>query len=442
MPVLAHAAFGLLLVAAAVGCSPARARTPPVRAARGPVRHVLANGIPVVVEEHRAADVVAVQLWVKAGARDERASELGLAHCLEHMVFRGTASRPPGFLDRDVERVGGRINAGTSLDYTYYHTVLPARRVTGAIEMLADVSVNARLDESVLEQEKRVVLEEMRRGEDNPRQVLRDRLFATAFDGHPYGRPVIGRRELIRDLERETLAAFYRRSYVPEAFALVVVGAVDPAEVIATATRAFGRLPRAGSGRFPPAAAPAPGARRVDVARPGTQSHLGLAWLAPRLDHADTPAVALLVSVLGDGQSSRLTQALRERLGLVSGVSASYAALEGAGLVMVTAQLDPGNLQRAEQEIVREIRRVRDEGVTEAEHRRAVTRAEAHHAFETETAEGRAFALGKAETVWRLPEELAYVDRVRAVPRGQIGAVARRHLDLDRYTRVAVAPSR
>ena len=112
-----------------------------------PVRYILPNGIPVIIQEHRAADVAALQLWVRAGARDEAQDELGLAHYLEHMLFKGTATRPPGFVEREVEAVGGRINAGTSWDYTFYHTVVPARNAAGAIEMLADVAVNASLEE-------------------------------------------------------------------------------------------------------------------------------------------------------------------------------------------------------------------------------------------------------------------------------------------------------
>src|SRR2546425_5681865 len=120
------------------------------------------------------------------------------------MLFKGTVTRAPGFVEREVEGVGGRINAGTSLDYTYYHTVLPAPRAIPAVEMLADMSVNSTLSEKTLDLEKRVVLEEMRLGEDNPRRRLSRQPYELLFDGHPYGRPVIGTSELIQVLTRET----------------------------------------------------------------------------------------------------------------------------------------------------------------------------------------------------------------------------------------------
>jgi zinc protease len=434
----AHIALALFIGA---GCTLVPARQSPSPGLPTPVRQVLSNGVRVVVQEHRASEVVALQLWVRAGGRDESASELGLAHYLEHMLFKGTTSRPTGFIDRDVEGVGGRMNAGTSLDYTYYHMVLPVARTGAAIDLLADISVNASLDASVLEAEKRVVLEEMRLSEDNPRRFLSRRLQEAVFDGHPYGRPVIGTSELVRGLSRETLLAFYRRLYVPESFTLVVVGPVSPSEVFDRARRSFGRLPRSGSPPLPAAAVPAVRPRRIEMTRPGTQAYLGMAWHAPRIDHPDVPAVDLLVTILGRTRTSRLTRSLRDELGLVSTVGSGYSALEAAGTAMVTAQMERTNLERVESEILRELGRLSDEGVTDAELRRAITVAEAHHEFANETVEGRAQALGRAETVWRLEEELAYLDRVRVVTRAQIQAVARKYFAPGRYVHVTFLPA-
>ena len=438
---LTRIGLALLVTILCAGCSTKRAApvTPPA-AITNPVRYILPNGIPVIIQEHRASDVAALQLWVRAGARDEASDELGLAHYLEHMLFKGTATRPPGFVEREVEAVGGRINAGTSWDYTFYHTVVPSRNASSAIEMLADVAVNASLDEKLLEAEKQVVLEEMRLNEDNPRRFLVQQLFASAFEGHPYGRPVIGTSDLIRALSRDTLVAFYRRHYAPELFALVVVGAVNPEEVLRVARRALGALPRAGARRLPPPPPPGPRRVRTETTRPGTQAYLGMAWVAPRLDHADTPALDLLMSILGRTKASRLVASLRERQGLVSSISSSLNAMEGVGLVMITAQLEPDQLARAESEILAEIQRVREHGVTAVELKRAITAAEVDHEFSTETAEGRARAWGQAETIWRLEEEVLYLERVRTVTAAQIQSVARRYLDPERYVRVALLP--
>jgi zinc protease len=440
MPALARIAPFFLLISLTSACTVTRP-APRVDRPSDVVRRQLSNGVRVLVQEHRASDVVALQLWVAAGGRDEAATELGLAHYLEHMLFKGTPSRPAGRIEREVEGVGGRINAGTSLDYTYYHTVLPARRAVAGVEMLADIAVNATLETAALEREKLVVLEEMRLSEDNPRRHLARHLYALTLDGHPYGRSVIGTPELIRPLTRDTLMSFYHRHYVPEAFTLVVVGAVDRDAVLAVAERTFGRLPASGVRRPAVPAVAAGEARHVEMERPGRHAYLGMGWLAPAIGHADTPALDLVVAILGQSRASRLTHAVRDRLGLVNTISTGYAAMEGAGTVTITAQLQPGNVERAEAEIVREIARLRDEGVSETERRRAVTAAEARHEFSTETAEGRAFALGRAETIWRVEDEMAYVPRLRAVTLEQLRAVAVRYLDPERYTRLTFVPA-
>jgi zinc protease len=434
--------LSLLVLAGAGGCSAARVPPRPAAAAASPTRHVLPNGIPLIVQEHHGSELTALQLWVRAGARDETSSELGLAHYLEHMLFRGTTSRPTGFVEREVEGVGGAMNAGTSWDYTYYYITLPPSRVVQGLELLADISMNAALDAAVLDKEKEVVLEEMRLGEDNPRRFLVRALYSQLFEGHPYGRQIIGTPDLIRNLTRDTLSAFYRNHYAPETFAVVVVGPVATEQVVTTARATFGRLPRIGHGRLPVSSPPPVRPQRVDVTRDGGHAYLGLAWAGPRLDHADTPAVDLLIAILGGQRSSRLVQSLREQHGLAVAVDAGFTPLAAGGAVMVTAQVDPANLERAEAHILDEIRRVREGGVTLAELRRAVTKAEAAHEFETETAQGRAVALGRAETIWTVEDELAYVSRLQSVSAEQVRGVARRYLDPDRYTRLALVPPR
>jgi zinc protease len=218
------------------------------------------------------------------------------------------------------------------------------------------------------------------------------------------------------------------------------VGPVDTSHVLSRARRAFGRLPRAGT--RPSVAPPVPALRprEVEAIRPGTHAYVGMAWHAPRLDHSDLAAVDVLVTILGQTRTSRLTRTLRDDLGLVNTIGSGYSALEAGGLVTVTAQTERANVARVEAQILSEVRRVRDEGVTDAERRRAITVAEAQHEFANETAEGRARALGRAETVWRLSDELAYLDRVRAVTLTQLQAAARKYLDPERHVRVRFVP--
>ena len=356
------------------------------------------------------------------------------------MVFKGTETRPRGFVESDVEAVGGRTNAGTSNDYTFYYLLLPAARTQAGIALMGDMVINSTFDATELARERDVVFEEVRLGEDNPRSSLGRQLYQLLYQGHPYGRPVLGDAADLKGATRETLLGYYKRHYVAENMALLVVGPVNPAEVRAAAAAAFGALPRTGYTRQPlPAPTPLEGVRARSVARPERQTQLGFAWLAPPLGHPDMAAVDVLAHILGGSRSARLNQALRERARLVSGITAWYSALQGSGTIGVTTQLESADQDTVEQAILAEIRRIQAEGVTPEELTRAITASEAHQEFSQETVEGLAIAYGRAEITWTLEAERGYVDLVRKVTRAQVQEVARRYLT-DAYARLAFVP--
>ncbi len=436
--------FAVWTVAAAllVGCTTSRTSMLVGPTLAPPSREVLPNGLRLIIQEHRTAEVVSVQLWVGVGGRDESPSERGFSHFAEHMLFKGTERLGPGFVDREVERVGGRTNAATSLDYTYYYMLLPSRRAERAIEVMADMAFNSTFDPTELAREREVVFEEVRLGEDNPRSFLVRRLYELVFTGHPYGFPVLGDPAALRAASRETLRGYYKRHYVPANMTLVVVGAVDPAPVRAAAVRAFGEVAGGSFRRVALPPQPALGEnRRQSLERSERQAYLGLGWRAPKLRDQDMYAVDLLAHILGGSLTSRLTQSLRERTRLVSTISAGYGTLEGGGAVTVTAQLEVKDLEKAEAAILAEIRRIQEDGVTAAEVERAVTAAEAERVFGRETAEGLALAYGRAETVWSLEDDRGYVERLNRVTRKQIQEAARRYL-VPSYARLALVPKR
>jgi len=406
-----------------------------------PTREVLDNGVVLVTQEHRASDVVALQLWVRVGGRDEAPAELGLSHYLEHMLFKGTPTRPPGSIDALIEGLGGTSNAFTSYDYCHYDVVVPADSIGPAAEMLADIAVNASFVQEELDAEKKVVFEEMNLTEDDPERYLARLTTQEAYPAHPYGRPILGTRELVQQLRRETLAAYYRKHYVPRNMVLVVVGPVPPAEVRALAERTFGRLQGP-----PPARPPVPAVqgiarvRSVDVRRPEQQAYLGLAWHTAPTASTDIYAVDLLTYILGDGPSSRLNQTLREQKRLVSTIESGYIARQLSGLVSVTARLDPARLDAAEAAVLEVIGRVREQGVTEAERQRALVTAESTYAFDIETAEGLARVFGQGETTWTVRDEVEYLSRLRQVTVEQIRDAARRYFRDDNYVRVRFVP--
>ncbi|OLB39731.1 MAG: hypothetical protein AUI04_11405 [Candidatus Rokubacteria bacterium 13_2_20CM_2_64_8] len=406
-----------------------------------PTREVLPNGVVLIAQEHRASDVVALQLWMRVGGRDETADELGLSHYLEHMLFKGTPTRPPGSIDALIEGLGGTSNAFTSQDYTHFDVVLPAQHMRAGIELLADIAVNASFEQRELDAERKVVFEEMRLTEDNPDRFMVRRLYEVGYAPHPYGRPLLGTEQLIGALTRDRLNAYYKKFYVPGDMVLVAVGAVKSADVRDAVVATFGRLSGSPPPRPPSASPPTlAGGRRDDIRRSEQQAYLGLGWRTAATNEPDVYAVDLLTYILGDSPSSRLSQRLRDQDRLVFAIEAAYGAWERAGLTTVVARLDPANLARAEATILEVIQRVKAEGVTEAERQRAIITAESNYAFDIETAEGLAKTYGQAETTWTLDDEIAYLSRLRKITAAQIQTVARKYFADDNYARVRFLP--
>lgn len=434
------ALLGVLLLLAS-GCAVLRGSSATSGGPPQPIREVMPNGAVLIVQEHRASDVVAMQLWMRMGGRDEARDELGLAHYIEHMIFKGTPTRPPGSIDRMIEGFGGTSNAFTSYDTTHYDFVVPAEHLRATVELLADLAANASFPPDEIENEKKVVFEEMGLVGDDPDRFLLRRLYEVAYAPHPYGRPILGAREFIERLQRDQLLAFYRKHFVPTNMVVVVVGAVNPAEVRSLVVGTFGRIPPGPSLRRDPPPPPAiDRGRRVDVVRPETQAYLGLAWKTAPTSSADIYPVDLLTYILGDSPSSRLNQEVRERLRFVSSIEAGYGAWEKAGLVTINARLDPANAEKAEAAILDVVRRVRETGVTETERQRAIITAESSYAFDIETAEGLAKSYGQAETTWTLEDEIAYLGRLRQITAAQIQAAARKYFGDDDYARVRFLP--
>ena len=406
-----------------------------------PTREVLPNGVVLIAQEHRASGVVALQLWMRVGGRDETADELGLSHYLEHMLFKGTPTRPPGSIDALMEGLGGTSNAFTSQDYTHFDVVLPAQHMRAGIELLADIAVNASFEQRELDAERKVVFEEMRLTEDNPDRFMVRRLYEVGYAPHPYGRPLLGTEQLIGALTRDRLNAYYKKFYVPGDMVLIAVGAVKSADVRDAVVATFGRLSGSPPPRPPSASPPTlAGGRRDDIRRSEQQAYLGLGWRTAATNEPDVYAVDLLTYILGDSPSSRLSQRLRDQDRLVFAIEAAYGAWERAGLTTVVARLDPANLARAEATILEVIQRVKAEGVTEAERQRAIITAESNYAFDIETAEGLAKTYGQAETTWTLDDEIAYLSRLRKITAAQIQTVARKYFADDNYARVRFLP--
>jgi zinc protease len=438
VPALRPRAYHLL---GAATCVVAALLPASVRAMPEVQTYRLDNGLTVVLAPHRIAPVVAMQAWVGVGSADEGPGEAGVAHMVEHMLFKGTARRGVGEVTGTIEAAGGDVNAWTSFDQTVVHVVVARRSFEIGIDVLADTVINARLDGGELERERAVILEEIRQGADDPVKNTARALFETAFVAHPYRRPVIGQAEIVRGVTRRQLVDFYRSWYVAGNTTLVVAGDVDEDDARKLIARHFGRMP-AGAARRRPAVEPpqlAPRGRVFD--QDVRESYLAIGFHAPPVSSPDSALLDLAAVVLGQGSSSRLERTVQRARELATGVWAYQHALRDPGLFVVSATARPERAKDAVAAIAQEIAGLADDlGGPELDKAKAAI--EADQIYQLETAQGLARKLGWYHaTAGDVAFERAHLERVRAASAADVRAAVRRHLAIERGSVAAAMPT-
>ncbi len=360
----------------------------------------LANGLKIVVWPDHDIPNVALYNWYRVGSRNERAGITGISHFFEHMMFNGTSTRKPGEFDRTMEANGGANNAYTSSDVTVYQDWFPRSALGVIFDLEGDRMANLSFDPKVVESERGVVYSERRSSVDNNNVgALVEQIDATAFLAHPYQIPTIGWPSDIEGWTQQDLKTYYKTYYAPNNAVMFVVGDVEPAEVFALAEKTIGKIP----------AQPAPvavttkepeqqGERRIDLKRPAQAPLLVMAHHALSGSDADMPALQLLVSILADGDSSRLHQALVEQQPLAVDIDDQVASGFDPGLVYLIAQLPPGgDLAKTEAAMDAVLAKVAKDGVTQAELDKARTQKLAAFWRSMATISGKAQAMGGFE---------------------------------------------
>jgi len=404
--------------------------------------YVLGNGLTVVIRPNPSSPVVAVQAWVKAGSTTETASRAGMSHILEHMAFKGTKRRGPGEIAREVEAVGGEINAYTSFDQTVYHITLSGRYLENALDILADTLGNSVFDPAELAREREVILEEVRMNEDNPGRVVSKALFREAYKVHPYGRPVIGFVDTIRMTTREDLLAYFHANYVPGNMVLVIAGAVDPKTSRPLIEKTFGRLPAGSAPEAPrPVEPPQRETRVVVKERDARRAYLEMGFHGPSMRDPDVYAWDLLSMILGSGETSRLYRGVKDGKGLVDSVDASSYTPRDPGLLFIGGTLSPEKSREALKEILLETFRMTAAPPEGAELARAKTATESDFLYSLESQSAVARHVGFYETTLNdAAFERTYLRKIRAVTADDIQAVAKKYLAPSNLTVSAVLP--
>jgi zinc protease len=404
-------------------------------------REVLPGGPSVLLREARLAPVVELQIWCRAGAADERPGEAGLAHFHEHMLFKGTGRRGVGEVAGDIEGAGGRINAYTSFDITVYHATLPSDRLEVGLDVLCDAVRHSVFDPQEIRREIEVVLEEIRRGEDSPYQVLGNAVFARSFLTHPYRAPILGTPASVASFDRARVRAFFERWYAPDQLTLVAAGDFEREPLLDRLRAAFAGAAPSGAKRERPNEAPQRELRSVVLARPFERATLELAWRSVGLGHPDAALLDLLAFILGSGESCRLVQRVKERDELVDRIDASCFTPLDPGIFSISIETDPQRAGDAIAGAVREIEALRSEPVSGEELEKARVNFLANEHFARESVTGLAQKLGAFELLaGRHEEEARYLERVRRASPADLLRVARERFAPEGLTLGAVLP--
>lgn len=409
----------------------------------GVVERELGNGLRVIVKPDHRAPVAVNMVWYRIGSVDEHNGATGVAHVLEHMMFKGTQSVAPGDFSKQIAAAGGRDNAFTSRDYTGYFQTLQKSALPLAFRLEADRMSNLVLSQEEFAKEIKVVMEERRwRTDDRPHSVVYERMMAAALTAHPYRNPVIGWMSDLENLSLEDTRRFYDQWYAPNNAIVVVVGDVKADEVFALAEKYFGGLARKNLPvRKPQDEPPQLGIKRLTVKAPAELPFVMMAYRVPKLQRPaeewEPYAFEVLASVLSGHSAARLPQRLVKTEQVATSAGAGYDGVSrGPGFFYLSGTPVSGRTAaEIEQGLRREVQRLVDEGIAADELERVKSQAIASQVYERDSMFFQARQIGWMESIGMSYRELdLFVEKIQQVTAEQVRDVARRYLVDDQLT--------
>jgi len=406
------------------------------RAADRVVATTLDNGLRVLLIEDARSPIVSFQVWYRVGSRNEHRGATGIAHFLEHLMFKGTPSHGPKQFARLVEQNGGQDNAFTSQDVTSYYVDIAADKLDLVLDLEADRMQNLLLDPKEINSERQVVIEERRtRTEDDPSGFLGEEVSSIAFKAHPYGVPIIGWMDDIKRITPDEIRAFYKTYYVPNNAIIAAVGAFRADDALEKIKRRFGRIPR---GKVPPpmlAVEPLQnGERRVIGKKQAELPIVYMAWHVPNHRSDDSVPLEVLSTILAGGRASRLYRDLvyQRQLALEAGGDNSYFSIDPS-LFWFWATPMPGQTpEKLEAELSAHMEKLKTEPVTDEELTRAKNQIEAAFVYQEDSIHQRASLLARFELIGGYAMKDSFLAKVRAVTAADLTRVARAWFDPDK----------
>lgn len=414
-----------------------------------PKLHQLSNGLTVVAEQ-MPIEAVNLSLWVNVGSATESNTINGMAHFLEHMIFKGTENLRSGEFERRIEERGAVTNAATSQDYTHYYITCAPKDFAELAPLQIDVVLNASIPDAAFERERFVVLEEIRRSEDNPRRRTFQRAMETAYDRLPYRRPVLGPEAVISQLQPQQMRDFHKSWYQPQSITAVAVGNLPVEELIEMIAEGFEQAVSSQQKAVSfqrPAYNPEPSfteiVRKEFVDESLQQARLVMLWRVPGLmELQKTYGLDVLSGILGHGMTSRLVRDLREERGLVSHIAVSNITQRWQGTFYIVAYCAVENLAEVEAGIVQHIRNLRTDKVKASEIDRMRTKVANRFIFGNETPSDRATLYGYYQSMLGdLEPAFDYPSRIHAIEASDLMQAAQDYLSPDAYGVVVVKPN-
>ena len=398
----------------------------------------LSNGLKLIVREDHRAPTVAHMVWYRAGSMDEVNGKTGVAHVLEHMMFKGTDKVKAGEFSRLVAAVGGRENAFTSRDYTAYFQQVEQSKLEDVIKLEADRMSNLNFDDAEFSKEIQVIMEERRlRTEDNPSSLLNESLMATAYMSSPYRHPVIGWMNDLQNMKATDARDWYRSWYAPNNATVVITGDVDAKKVLGMVEKYYGvaaahDLPV----RKPQIEPPQKGVKQVQVKAPADSAQLAMAWKAPRLelgklDDPEPYALELLTAVLDGYDNARLNRVLVKQEKVVNDVGVGYDMISrGPELFLISATMAKGKtVDQAQSSIRRALDGLKQKGILESELKRIKVRILSEQIYKRDSIFGQAMEIGSTEMAGFSWKDIDYMlEKMQTITPAQVQAVAQKYL--------------
>ena len=409
----------------------------------------LDNGLKIIVREDHRAPVVVVQVWYLTGGMDEFNGTSGVAHVLEHMMFKGTNDVPAGQFSKTISANAGKDNAFTNRDYTTYFEQLRNDKLELALKLEADRMVNLNITDEEFAKEIRVVMEERRlRTEDKAHSIVYEQLLANVYNAHPYGRPVIGFMNDLENMKAADARAWYKTWYAPNNATLVIAGDVDSNEVLTLAQKYFGSLKARPLPERKPQTEPEQlGIKRIIVKAAAQLPYLAMAYHAPVLRDAakdwEPYALQILVGILDGNESARLNKQLVRDSRIASQAGAGYDAIErGPGMLLIDGTPSDGKTVAELETAIREqLDKIKSEGVTQEELQRVKSQIIAGQVFGLDSMFGQAMQIGRTENAgfsWRDLDVM--LEKLKTVTADQVKQVAEKYIQDDHLTVAVLDP--